>query len=173
MLVTHMVLVKAKVRLLGVKDSYSSTALTDTGARMSLVDRSLAERIGVEYTGRGISFVSISGHAVKALEAIVSELEVEGEALKYEAIAVAEIPKNVKETLKNNELDENMIIGVLTMERANMIPDTTTGTLKKVESFILSLLSQPLRFEQHHVQRFEASPQQILESFHQPEFFCQ
>ncbi|KPV61839.1 MAG: hypothetical protein AOA65_2175 [Candidatus Bathyarchaeota archaeon BA1] len=138
MLVIDMVLVKANVRLLGMKDSYSSMALTDTGARMSLVDRLLAERIGVEYTGREISFVSISGHAVKASEAIIPKLEMEGETLKYEAIAVTEIPKNVKETLKNNELDENVIIGVLTLERANMIPDTTTGTLKRVESFILS-----------------------------------
>lgn len=132
----HLVLVKAKVRLLGVKDSYSSTVLADTGARMSLVDRLLAERLRVEYTGREINFVSISGHTVKALEAVVSELEVEGEVLKYEAIAVADIPKNVKETLNENGLDENVIIGVLTLERANMVPDTTTGKLKKVESFI-------------------------------------
>lgn len=132
-----MVLVKAKVRLLSEKGTYSSTVLADTGARMSLVDRLLAERIGVEYTGRDINFVSISGHTVKASEAVVSELEVEGELLKYEAIAVADIPKNVKEKLRDAGLDENIIIGVLTLERANMIPDTTTGTLKKVESFIL------------------------------------
>ena len=59
--------------------------------------------------------------------------------LKYEPMAVAEIPKNVKETLKENQLDENIILGVLTLERANMIPDITTGTLKRVESFILQL----------------------------------
>jgi len=130
-------LVTAKVRLVGSKGSYSSTALADSGARMSLADRSLAEQIGVEYTGREINFVSISGHTVKASEAIVSELELEGEVLKYEPIAVAEIPKPVKETLLKNELDENLLIGVLTLERANTIPDTTTGKLKKVESFIL------------------------------------
>jgi len=130
-------LVTAKVRLVGSKGSYSSTALADSGARMSLADKSLAERIGVEYTGREINFVSVSGHTVKASEAIVSELELEGEVLKYEPIAVAEIPKLVKETLLKNELDENMLIGVLTLERANTIPDTTTGKLRKVESFIL------------------------------------
>jgi predicted aspartyl protease len=132
-----MVLVKARVRLSGVKEGYSSTALTDTGARMTLIDRSLAERIGVQYTGRIIDFVSISGHVVKALEAIVPELEVEGEKLKYEAVAVAEIPEKVKEVLKQSAVDEKIIIGILTIERANMVPDTTTGTLKKVESFIL------------------------------------
>lgn len=126
---------KAKVRLSGVKKSYSSTVLTDTGARMTLVDKSLAERIGVQYTGRTINFVS--GQVVKALEALVSELEVEGEVLKYEAVAVAEIPEKVKEALRKSEIDENIIIGILTIERANMIPDTTTGILRRVESFIL------------------------------------
>lgn len=130
-----MVLMKAKVRLSGVKKSYSSTVLTDTGARMTLVDKSLAERIGVQYTGKTINFVS--GQVVKALEALVSELEVEGEVLKYEAVAVAEIPEKVKEALRKSEIDENIIIGILTIERANMIPDTTTGILRRVESFIL------------------------------------
>jgi hypothetical protein len=126
---------KAKVRSSGVKKSYSSTVLTDTGARMTLVDKSLAERIGVQYTGKTINFVS--GQVVKALEALVSELEVEGEVLKYEAVAVAEIPEKVKEALRKSEIDENIIIGILTIERANMIPDTTTGILRRVESFIL------------------------------------
>ena len=130
-----MVLMKAKVRSSGVKKSYSSTVLTDTGARMTLVDKSLAERIGVQYTGKTINFVS--GQVVKALEALVSELEVEGEVLKYEAVAVAEIPEKVKEALRKSEIDENIIIGILTIERANMIPDTTTGILRRVESFIL------------------------------------
>ena len=131
-------LVKAKVRLLGVKDSYSSIVLIDSGARMSLLDKALAEKLGVEYTGREIGFISISGHTVKGLEAILSQIDVEGEVLKYEPVAVAEIPKTVKEALRKSELDENVIIGILTLERANMIPDTTTGTLKKVESFILT-----------------------------------
>jgi len=130
--------VKARVRLRGTKTGYSSDAvLADSGARMSLIDSSIAERIGVEYTGREINFVSISGHTVKALEAVVVELEVESEILKYEAIAVAKMPKTIKETLRRNELDENMVVGVLTLERANMMPDTTTGKLKKVESFIV------------------------------------
>ena len=32
-----------------------------------------------------------------------------------------------------------MIIGALTLEEANMTPDATIGTLKKVESLILTL----------------------------------
>ena len=134
-------LVKAKVRLSGMKDSYSSTVLIDSGARMSLLDKVLAEKLGVEYTGRKVNFISISGHTVKGLEAILSQIDVEGEVLKYEPVAVAEIPKTVKEALRKSKLDENMIVGILTLERANMIPDTTTGTLKKIESFIFASLN--------------------------------
>jgi acid stress-induced BolA-like protein IbaG/YrbA len=104
---------------------------------MTLIDRSLAEHIGVQYTGRAIDFVSVSGHVMRASEAIVSELEIEGEALKYEAVVVAEILEKVKEVLRKSELDENIIIGILSIERANMIPDITTGTMKRIESFIL------------------------------------
>jgi hypothetical protein len=57
--------------------------------------------------------------------------------LKYEAVAVAEIPERVKEALRESAIDENIIIGILTIERANMIPDTKTGTLRRIESFIL------------------------------------
>lgn len=131
-----MVLVKTKVRLSGLKESFSSTVLIDTGARMTLIDRSLAERIGVQYTGRIIDFISVSGHVVRALEAVVSELEIEGEVLKYDVLAVTDIPEKVKEILRKSEVDENIVIGVLTIERANMIPDTTTGALRRVESFI-------------------------------------
>jgi len=130
-------LVKARVRLSGARGSYSSTALADTSARMTLIDKSLAKRVGVQYTGRVIDFVSVSGHVVRALEAVVPEFEIEGELLKYEAVAVAEIPERVKEVLRKSEIDENVMVGVLTIERANMVPDTATGTLRKVESFIL------------------------------------
>lgn len=78
---------------------------------------------------------------MKGLEAIVPKIDVGGEALKYEPVAVAEIPKSVKEALRKSELDENVVIGILTLERANMIPDTTTGTLRRVESFIFNARS--------------------------------
>jgi hypothetical protein len=131
-------LVRASVRFWGLKSSYSSIVLVDSGARMSLFDKLLAEKLGVEYTGREISFTSISGHIVKGLEAIVPKIEIEGETLKCEPMVVAEIPQKVKEVLRSNGLDENVIIGVLTLERANMIPDTTAGILKKVEGFIFT-----------------------------------
>jgi len=74
---------------------------------------------------------------VKALEAVVPELEVEGGALRYEAVAVAEIPEAVKRVLRESQLDENVVLGLLTLERASMVPYTATGTLRRVEAFIL------------------------------------
>ena len=132
-------MVKAEVRLKGSKQSHSSTALVDTEARMTLIDKALADHLGVEYTGRSLDFISISGHVVKSMEAVISELELEGELLKYEALAVANIPRRVKEALSKVGVDENIVIGLLTLERANLIPDTTTGALRKTESFILQL----------------------------------
>ena len=67
-----MTLVRARVYLRGYKRSCSSTALVDTSVRMTLIDKLLAEEIGVEYTGRILSFISISGQPVKAFEAVVS-----------------------------------------------------------------------------------------------------
>ena len=64
-------------------------------------------------------------------------MDVEGEVLKYEAVAVASIPSTAKDILRKSKLDEHAIIGVLTLERASMIPNATTGRLEKVEGFII------------------------------------
>jgi len=133
-----MAIVKAAVRLTGLKSSYTaSSALVDTGARMTLVDKSLAEGIGVEYTGRKLSLVSASSHRVEALEALVPEFVLEGEALKYEVVAVAVLPREVRETLQRNGLDEHIIVGLLTLERAGMRPNPATGRLERVEIFVI------------------------------------
>ena len=56
--------------------------------------------------------------------------------MRYEIVAVADITESVKKVLAQNGFDENIIIGLLTIKRANMMPDTTSGVLRKVESFI-------------------------------------
>ncbi len=130
-------LVRARVRLRGERATRSLVALVDTGARMSVLDKALADELGVLYTGRELSFISISGHRLRAVEAVVPELELEGIGLRYEAVAVAELPEAVKNALTSSGLDEGLIIGLLTLERANLVPDPTTGGLRHVESFIL------------------------------------
>jgi len=133
-----MAIVGATIRLTGLKSSYTtSNAFVDTGARMTIVDKSLAEHIGVEYTGRKLSLVSASSHRIEALEALVPEFILEGEALKYEVVAVAELPKEVREVLQRNGLDEYIIIGLLTLERAGMRLNPATGRLERVEIFVI------------------------------------
>ena len=114
-------LVRARVR--GTRSSCTLTALVDTGARMSVLDSEL-------------SFISISGHRLRASEAVVPEFEVDGELLRYEAVAVADLPDAVKAALRSSGLDERLIVGLLTLERANMVPDATRGLLRRVEAFI-------------------------------------
>jgi hypothetical protein len=104
---------------------------------MTIIDSVLAERIGVEYTGRALNPISISGQVLRALEADVPVLRVEDEELKYEAVAVISIPEDVKRVLRQSRLDENIVIGLLTLERAGMVPDTVTGSLRKVEMLML------------------------------------
>jgi len=71
-------LAKERVYLRGYKRSYSSTALVDMSVRMTLIDKLLAEEIGVKCTGRILSFIFISGQHTKASEAVVSMFEIEG-----------------------------------------------------------------------------------------------
>jgi len=104
---------------------------------MTLVDRGLADHIGVDYTGRKLSLVSVPGHRIEALEALVPEFVLEDEALKYEAVAVAEIPGEVREALRRNGLDERIIVGLLTLERTGMMPKAVTGKLERVEIFVI------------------------------------
>jgi len=94
-----MALARARVYLQGYKRSYSSTTLIDTSIRMTLIDKLSAEEISVECTGRLLSFISISGQLVKASEAVVWMFEIEGEILRYEIIAVADITESVKKVL--------------------------------------------------------------------------
>ena len=107
---------------------------------MTLIDKALADRLGVEYTGRSLDFISISGHVVRSMEAVILVFEVGGEQLRYEALTVADIPGRVKEALSKVGVDDNIVVGLLTPERANLVPDTATRALRKTEGFILEAI---------------------------------
>jgi len=55
--------------------------LVGTGVAMTVIDRSLAENVGVMCTGRRRSLVSATGHKLEGEVAIVRELVVEDEVL--------------------------------------------------------------------------------------------
>jgi predicted aspartyl protease len=128
-------IVRTRVSLKGMRSSKDCIALVDTGAAMTVIDRSLAENVGVTYTGRR-SLVSATGHKLEDEVAIVRELVIEDEVLDYEKVMVVELSGYVKKVLREIGVDDSVIIGLTTVELAGLMPDTATGRLKKVETFL-------------------------------------
>jgi len=129
-------IVKADVTFQGSKSSERCIALVDTGAAMTVVDKKFADSLGVEYTGRKRSLTSATGHRLEGKVAIFKELKVEDEILDYEKALVVEFNDEVREALRKLDVSDSMIIVVVTLELANFIPDTNTGKLKKIETFL-------------------------------------
>ena len=129
-------IVKAKVVVKGSKSSVECTALVDTGAAMTVIGREAADAIGVVYTGRRRSLMSATGHKLEGEVVIIKELNIEGEVLDYEKALAVEFNDEVKNVLRNLGVNESIIVGVATVELAGFIPDTATGKLKRVETFL-------------------------------------
>ncbi|MBS7612691.1 retroviral-like aspartic protease family protein [Candidatus Bathyarchaeota archaeon] len=128
--------VKSNVELKGFKSSEKCRALVDTGAAMTVIDKSLAEVLGVMYTGRERLLTSATGHKLKGEIAMVREMIVEDEILDYEKVLVVEFNEEVKKTLNSLNVHPLIIVGITTVELASLIPDITTGTLKKANAFL-------------------------------------
>ncbi|MEM1575183.1 MAG: retroviral-like aspartic protease family protein [Nitrososphaerota archaeon] len=129
-------IIKSDVELRGLKSSEKCKALVDTGAAMTVIDKYLAEALGVTYTGRRRTLTSATGHKLIGEIAIIKELIIEGEILDYEKVLVVEFNEEVKKTLSKLDVHDSIIIGVTTVELASFIPDITTGKLRKVETFL-------------------------------------
>jgi predicted aspartyl protease len=127
---------RTRVSLKGMRGSKDCIALVGTGAAMTVIDRSLAENVGVTYTGRRRSLVSATGHKLEGEVAIVRELVVEDEVLDYEKVMVVELSGDVRKVLRELGVDDSVIVGLTTVELAGLMPDTATGRLKKVETFL-------------------------------------
>lgn len=120
----------------GSKGSREGTALVDTGAVMTVVDRDVADAVGVVYTGRRRALMSATGHRLEGEVAVVRELIVEGEVLDYEKVLAVRLNEEVKKVLRSLDVDDSIIVGVTTIELAGFIPDTATGRLRKIEAFL-------------------------------------
>jgi len=68
--------------------------------------------------------------------AIVKELNIEGEVLDHEKVLAVKLAEEVKKTLRGLDVDDSIIVGITTIELAGFIPDTTTGRLRKIETFL-------------------------------------
>jgi len=134
---SSLTIVKARLRLEGSKSYSEGFTLVDTGASVTIVDREVANRIGVIYVKRTLTLTTASGHKMEGELAVVNKLVVEKEELPYAHILILEIPNEVKEMLRSKQLSDWGIIGLTTLELLNLMPDITTGKLKKTESFML------------------------------------
>ena len=72
---------RARVRLVGARDTCELTALVDTGAWYTVLDQELAERIGVRPTGLTVVLTAFSGYRVRCEEAILESLGWKGSRL--------------------------------------------------------------------------------------------
>ncbi len=132
-----MTIVSANLRLEGTKEHSEGIALIDTGASVTLIDRDVADKVGVTHLRRTLTLTTASGHKMKGELAVINKLVIEGEELPYAHLLILKIPKEVKEMLRSKQLSDWGIIGLTTLELLNLMPDTTTGKLKKSESFML------------------------------------
>jgi len=109
----------------------------DGGAAITVIDKKVADFIGVIYTGRRRGLVGITGHKLEGEIGIVREFVIEGEVLNYERVLVVKMNENVKRVLRESGVDDSVVVGITTVESAGMIPDASTGRLRKVQVFIL------------------------------------
>ena len=132
-----MTVVRANIGLQGSKEHLEGIALVDTGASVTIIDRDMAEKVGVTLVKRTLTLTTASGHKMEGELAVVDKLIIEGEELPYAHLLILKIPEEVKEMLRSKQLSDWGMIGLTTLELLNLMPDTTTGKLKKSESFML------------------------------------
>lgn len=122
---------RAKFRIIGFNKSVEGVALVDTGASLTLLDKSIAEEISVKYVGRRVRIVTADCHEVEAELAIVDRLVVEDEESPFAYVAVMNFPSRLREKLQKLSLCDYCIIGLISLELLQLIPDTVTGKLRK------------------------------------------
>lgn len=60
-----MTIVRANLRLEGTKEHSEGTALIDTGASVTLIDRDVADKVGVTHLRRTLTLTIASGHKME------------------------------------------------------------------------------------------------------------
>ncbi|MBS7638339.1 hypothetical protein KEJ49_05590 [Candidatus Bathyarchaeota archaeon] len=94
---------KAEFKLTRDRESIEGLALADSGAWYTVIDRGLAEKVGVRYTGLNRAkdnFNSFSGHRIDCQEAVLNSITLEGKAAPSELVAICSIPDPVRELLR-------------------------------------------------------------------------
>ncbi len=124
--------IKLLIKLRGSKGHYEATALMDSRLSTTILDRSLADQVGVSFTGVKVNLTPFYGE-VEAEQAVIEELTVSDTPLESELVAVASIPERAKELLRRLHVDPRLIVGLSTIERAGFVPDPSFGALRKAD----------------------------------------
>ena len=120
---------KAGFKLEGEKDMVKGEALVDSGALYTTLNKGLAKKIGVKYTGLTPALTSFSGHKIVGREAVVKALTVERKKAPSELVVVCTIPEPVRKLLKRQEANNEIVVGVHTLERVGYAIDVVTHKL--------------------------------------------
>jgi len=120
---------RARFEIVGTRERIQGTALVDTGAWYTALDRGLAERLGVELTGLTVVLTTFPGQRMKCEEGLVRALTLEGRTAPSELVAVCVIPEPVRELLRRQGVSDQVVIGVHTLERLGYAVDVITHRL--------------------------------------------
>jgi len=132
-----MTVVKARVRAVGFRGGVEGVVLVNTGASLTLLDMEVAKAIRVKSVGRRVRAVVTDGHELGTELAVLEELVVEGEELPYAYTAVVEFPNGLRGRLRELGLAYWCILGLTTLELLQLVPDTTTGRLRKTAAILI------------------------------------
>jgi len=127
-----MAIVRARVVIRGTRGSAEEVALVDTGSTYTLIDRELAQEIGVRSTSKKVKVIVADGHEIVGDLAVVEEIDVEGEVLPLAHLLVIDFPAGLAKRLEDLGLSKRAILGPLTLEALGLAPDTGVGRLKRV-----------------------------------------
>jgi predicted aspartyl protease len=123
---------RAKFKVSGNRDYIEGIAIVDTGSLLSIIDESVAEKLGLKSTGRVVKLTTLSGEEVECNEMLTRTFEVEGERIVSERVAVCKLPNNIREKLRTMGVYDGLIIGVVTLETAGFAVNPLTGKIEKV-----------------------------------------
>ena len=94
-----MVLVKARVKIFGFRNSVEDLTFVDTGSTLTLIDEEIANYIGIKFLNKIVKVIVANGHEVNVKLAIVNKFIIEDEELPYAHVGIFKFPDELKERL--------------------------------------------------------------------------
>ncbi|RLE61184.1 MAG: hypothetical protein DRJ32_01675 [Thermoprotei archaeon] len=123
--------VSARVVLRGNKGTVELLSFVDYTLAVSVIDRKLADKVGVEYTGKQYK---LKGE-LKGEIAIVKSMIIDEVPIHNIRVLVVEFSENSAKALKKLGYSGGIILGLNALEKAGLIPDILSGGLRRLRLF--------------------------------------